>query len=105
LDSSGKAFACNHHEVCAVTISRGTFAGGKWLAECLAGHLRYQCLDQDVIVEKAAAWGISQEELRAARDKPPTFLERLSHKRYLYLALVQAPLTEERRGGGRKVCP
>jgi cytidylate kinase len=82
-----------------VTISRGTFSGGKRLAECLAGHLKYRCVDRDVIVEKAAAWGASQQELRAALEKPPAFLERFRYKRYLYLALVQAALTEEVRGG------
>jgi cytidylate kinase len=82
-----------------VTISRGTFSGGKRLAECLAGRLGYRCVDRDVIVEKAAAWGVSQQELRAALEKPPSFLERFRYKRYLYLALVQAALTEEVRGG------
>lgn len=83
-----------------ITISRGTFTGGKWLAECVAGHLGYRCVDRDVIVERAAAHGISQEELREALNKPPTFLDRLKHKRYIYLALVQAALAEEVCGGG-----
>ncbi len=82
-----------------VTISRGTFSGGKRLAECLAARLKYRCIDRDVIVEKAAAWGGTQEELRAALDKPPSFLERFRYKRYLYLALVQAALAEKVRGG------
>jgi cytidylate kinase len=82
-----------------ITISRGTFTGGKWLAECVAGHLGYRCVDRDVIVERAAAHGISQEELRGALDKPPTFLDRFKHKRYIYLALVQAALAEEVREG------
>jgi cytidylate kinase len=82
-----------------VTISRGTFSGGKRLAECLAGRLGYRCVDRDVIVEKAAAWGASHDELRAALEEPPTFLERFRRKRYLYLALVQAALTAEVRSG------
>ncbi len=82
-----------------VTISRGTFSGGKRLAECLAERLKYRCVDRDAIVEKAAAWGVSHAELRAALEKPPSFLERFRYKRYLYLALVQAALTEEVRGG------
>ena len=84
-----------------VTIYRGTFSGGKRLA----GHLGHRCVDRDVTVEKAAAWGVSQQELRVAMETPPTFLELLSHNRYLYLALVQAALTEDMQGGGRKVCP
>lgn len=82
-----------------ITISRGSFSGGKILAECLAKRLGYRCIDRDVIVERAAAQGVSQEELRDALEKPPGFLERFSHKRYKYLALVQASLAEEVRTG------
>ncbi len=78
-----------------ITVSRGTFSGGKLLAEKVAEQLHYRCIDRDVIVEKAAASGVSQDELRSALDKPPTFLERFRHRRYLYLALVQAALAEE----------
>lgn len=69
------------------------------LAECLAGALGFRCVDRDVIVERAAAHGISQEELRDALEKPPGFLERFSHRKYVYLALIQAALTEEVRTG------
>jgi len=82
-----------------ITVSRGTFSGGKILAECLARQLEYRCIDRDVIVERAAASGISQEELRNALEKPPTLLERFQHRKYLYLTLIQAALTEEVRNG------
>jgi len=82
-----------------ITISRGSFSGGKMLAECLAQSLGYRCVDRDVIVERAAANGVSQEELRDALQKPPTLLERFQHKKYLYLVLIQAALTEEVRAG------
>ena len=82
-----------------ITISRGSFSGGKVLAECLAGKLGYRCLDRDVIVERAAAYGVSQNDLREALEKPPGFLDRFKHERYLYLALIQAALTEEVRTG------
>ncbi len=82
-----------------ITISRGSFSGGKMLAECLAQKLDYRCVDRDVIVEKAAAHGVSQQELVDAFQKPPTFLERFTHKKYLYLTLIQAALTEEVRTG------
>jgi hypothetical protein len=64
-----------------ITISRGTFSGGKLLAERLADELDYRCVDRDVIVEKAAAYGVSQDELRTALEKPPGFLERFSRNR------------------------
>lgn len=82
-----------------ITISRGTFSGGKILAECIGQQLGYRCVDRDVIVERAAASGVSQEELRNALEKPPGFLERFGHKKYIYLALIQAALAEEVRTG------
>ncbi|MGC9224406.1 MAG: cytidylate kinase family protein [Terracidiphilus sp.] len=82
-----------------ITISRGSFSGGKMLAACLAKKLGFRCVDRDVIVERAASHGITQEDLREALEKPPGFLDRFSHKRYKYLALIQAALTEEVRTG------
>lgn len=69
------------------------------LAECLAKKLGYRCVDRDVIVERAAACGVAQEELRDALTKPPTFLDRFQHRKYVYLTLIQAALAEEIRTG------
>jgi cytidylate kinase len=82
-----------------ITISKGSFSSGKMLAECLSASLGYRMIDRDVIVERAAAHGVSQEELRDALQKPPTFLQRIQHKKYLYLVLIQAALLEEVRAG------
>ena len=82
-----------------ITISRGSFSGGKTLAECLAVTLGYRCVDRDTIVERAAAFGVSQEELMDALLRPPTFLDRFGHKKYIYLTLIQAALAEEVRTG------
>ncbi len=99
LDSGGPGPPEGRTAVSVITISRGTLSGGKMLAECLARRLGYRCIDRDVIVERAAASGVSQQELRAALEKPPTFLERFKHKKYLYLVLMQAALAEEVRTG------
>ena len=69
------------------------------LAKCLSKSLGYRCIDRDTIVESAAAHGVSQDELRDALEKPPTFLERLQHKKYLYLVLIQDALVNEVRTG------
>ena len=82
-----------------ITISRGSFSGGKIIAEKAAVLLDYRCVDRDVIVERAAARGVSQDELREALDKAPTFLDRFQHNKYLYLTLIQAALTEEVKEG------
>jgi hypothetical protein len=82
-----------------ITISRGSFSGGKFLGECLAERLEYRCIDRDVIVQRAAAYGVAPEALRDALARPPSFWHRERHKRYLYLTLIQAALTEEVRAG------
>jgi cytidylate kinase len=82
-----------------IAISRGTFSGGKMLAECLSKKLNYRCIDRDVLAERAATARISQRDIRAALEEPPIIPGRFNHRRYLYLALIQAALTEEVRGG------
>ena len=57
-----------------ITISRGTFSGGKALAERLAERLDYPCLSREEILQDAAdEFGISQEGLSAAINEPPPF--------------------------------
>ena len=82
-----------------ITISRGSSSGGKMLAESVAKRLGYRCVDREQIIQKAAAWGVSQNDLRIPIEKPPTFLGQSQHTKYLYLAFIQAALTEEVRTG------
>jgi cytidylate kinase len=82
-----------------ITISRGSFSGGKMLGECLADKLGYRCIDRDVIVARAAAYGVPQEDLLDAMSKPPSFWDRFRQRKYLYLTLIQAALTEEVQAG------
>jgi cytidylate kinase len=82
-----------------ITISRGSFSGGKMVAEAVAEKLGYRCIDRDQIIQKAEMWGVSQDELRAAIEKPPTFLGQSFQTKYVYLAFIQAALTEEVRSG------
>lgn len=82
-----------------ITVSRGSFSGGKALAECLAERLGYRCVGREAIVERAAASGVSHQDLLDALLKPPGFLDRFKHTRYQYLALFQAALAEEVKSG------
>ena len=82
-----------------ITISRGSFGGGKMLAESLGAVLGYRCLGREAVAEKAAACGVSQEQLLDALSKPPGFLERFRHSRYQFIAIFQAALAEEVKAG------
>ena len=82
-----------------ITISRGSFSGGKMLAESTAQVLGYRCIDRDQIIQKAAAWGVSQEDLRTAIEKPPAFFGQSAQTKYRYLAFIEAALIEDVRVG------
>jgi cytidylate kinase len=82
-----------------ITISRGSYSGGRILAELVGKRLGYRCIDRDHIIRKATAWGASQEALRAAMERPPSLLGQPPRIRYMYLAFIQAALTEEVRQG------
>ncbi len=82
-----------------ITISRGTFSGGKELAECLAEKLRYPCLSREVVVEAAERYGVSESELFAALSRAPSFLDRLKRDRERYLAFIRAALCQRARAG------
>ena len=82
-----------------ITVSRGSFSGGKMLAEAVAQKLGYRCIDRDQIIQKAEAWGVSQEDLRAAIEKPPSFFGQSAQTKYIYLTFIQAALAEEVRSG------
>lgn len=82
-----------------ITVSRGSYSGGKALAECVAKALGYRCIDRDQMIRRTAQWGLPDGELRRAIEKPPRFLDLGQHTRYAYLAVVQASLVEEAREG------
>jgi len=77
-----------------ITISRGTFSGGRDLAECVAEKLGYPCLGREGVLEAASAYGISREKLASALEHPPSFWERLTGLRLQYLNYVRAALCD-----------
>jgi cytidylate kinase len=82
-----------------ITISRGTFSGGKELAERLASELEYPCISREVIVEAADQYGASEAALSAALSRGPSFLDRFSRDKERYLACIQAVLLQHARQG------
>ena len=83
-----------------ITISRGSFIGGKQVAERLAEDLGYRCIDREIIIARAAAGGISHEELHEALLEPPSLFDRIvTHRKHFYLTLLQEALAEEIQDG------
>ncbi len=75
-----------------VTISRGTLSGGQHLAECVGGRLGYRVISREVLAEAANQFGVSQEALAKGLEEAPSFWDRFSIDRQVYLAVVRATL-------------
>jgi cytidylate kinase len=77
-----------------ITISRGTASGGQALAERVAAKLGWSCVSNEVIVEAARRYNVPEPELIKAFETAPTFWERLTASRRVYLTFVQAAMCE-----------
>ena len=82
-----------------VTISRGTFSGGKAVAETLAQHLGYPCVSREIILDAAKQYGISEQKLTAAIEGSPSFWQQVPEKRIAYLSFVTAVLLDRAKEG------
>jgi len=77
-----------------ITISRGSLSGGQALAERAAERLGYRCVSGDALIEAATKYGVPEAKLSQIFDKAPSFWERLTKSRRLYLIFIQAAMCE-----------
>ncbi len=82
-----------------VTISRGSMSGGQNLAQCLAETLQVPCVGREIVLEAAAKLGVSDQVLAAKLERSPSFWDRLTAERRLYVAAIQAALAEQVASG------
>ena len=83
-----------------ITISRGTFTGGKALAECLAKRLDYPCVSrEDVLSSARRDYDLSEEELTQVINNPPPFWVQVTSKRMAFLKCYTAVLLEHVKEG------
>lgn len=79
-----------------ITVSRGTYSGGKAVAEKLHERLGYRLLSREQLLTDAAdTYGASKDELESALLHSPRFLERRRMGRVHYIHSVQAALAKE----------
>jgi cytidylate kinase len=83
-----------------ITISRGTFSGGKALAERLSERLGYPCLSREqVLADAAKEYGIAEEDLATALGEPSVLWEQLPGKRIAYLKCVTTSILQRAEEG------
>jgi cytidylate kinase len=83
-----------------ISISRGTFSGGKILAERVAERLSYPCLGrEEILFEAGKEFGVSERELSEAVNQPPPFWQQVPGRRVAYLMCLTAALLKRAQGG------
>jgi cytidylate kinase len=77
-----------------ITISRGTYSGGKAVAEELSRKLGYPCISKEIILDAAEEFGVPEGKLVAAMEAPPTAwiespAKKIAHLNYVRYALLK----------------
>jgi cytidylate kinase len=83
-----------------ITISRGSYAGGRALAEWLSDKLGYPCLGREELLRYAAKeYGILEAELTDALNSAPPAWQQVPGKRFAYVKCVTAALLDHATEG------
>jgi len=83
-----------------ITISRGTFSGGKALAEALSKRLGYPCVSREEVFKTAIKeYEISEEELASVINRPPPFWVQVPSKRIALLKCVTSVILDHEKEG------
>jgi cytidylate kinase len=77
-----------------VTISREMGSGGSIIANALADKLGYTLVDGDTILKEASKYGLSQEAIEKADEKPPAFVESLDARAEIDFHHIQQIILE-----------
>jgi osmotically-inducible protein OsmY len=81
-----------------ITISRGSYSGGKAVAEHLGEVLGHPVLSREqVLLQAASDYGISERELMDSLNQPPPFWQQVLGKRMAYVKCVTAVLFDHVR--------
>lgn len=83
-----------------ITISRGSYAGGKELARRLGERLGHPVLGREALLERAAEdYGIDASDIKAALGGAPPFWREMPAKAIAYVKCVTAALLDRAEGG------
>ena len=78
-----------------IAVSRGSMGLGQRLAENLASALGCPCIDREAVVQAAHRLGVSQDVMDKKMERVPTFWERLTSDRKVYVMAMQSALMDQ----------
>ena len=77
-----------------ITISRGSYSHGKWVAEELAQKLGYKCISRGVLLEISNEFNIPEIKLIRAISHSPSALEPYTFAREKYIAFIRSAILD-----------
>jgi len=77
-----------------ITISRGSYSKGKYIAEHVAEALGYECISRDILLDTSDNFNIPELKLVRAIHDAPSFLNRIQHGREKFIAYIRETLLE-----------
>ncbi len=77
-----------------ITISRGSYSHGKWVAEELAQKLGYKCISRNVLIEISNEFNIPEIKLIRAISHSPSALEPYTFAREKYIAFIRSSILD-----------
>ena len=77
-----------------ITITRGLHSGGEALAQSIATALGARCVSSEVLREAAKNFNVPEEKVSQVFEGTPGFWERMTESRRIYLAYIQAQLSD-----------
>lgn len=75
-----------------ISISRAYCSKGKLIAEKVAEQLGYECISSEIILKASDTFNVTEIKLADAMYKGPTFLERITKSKEIYIAYIRAAL-------------
>lgn len=75
-----------------ITISRGTFSGGKEIAEGVAERLGFRCMSMEILNQAAQDFGVPVDKLSDALRRKPSLFDRLRHEKEHYVTVIKDEL-------------
>jgi cytidylate kinase len=77
-----------------ITISRGSYARGKEVAEKVAKRLGYECVARETVIEASREFNIPEIKLIRALHDAPSILDRISYGKEKFVAYCQLAFLE-----------
>ena len=81
--------------MCLIVILGRCFSGADLLARRVSEQLGYRLVEENAVLERAAAWGVPQEQLRKALRPVPVLRTCFRQKSRVELVMLRAALAEE----------